>query len=183
MARTIEYDDTNLQRLFAEMDPKQRMKALKGAFSNEASRVRKVAVKNLRSSLNSSKELEKGIRRVVFKKKPGFQVTIKPRYTKAERKAAKADQIFGFQMNKKKHRKVPVLIFLEDGTENRYYKVKSRSKSGFRFSTGKKRYTGRLKAYRFMEKTKNEVKDSVTENLHNALRLNVQKIAKKYGCK
>ena len=186
MAITLEYDDSNLQRLFAELDPKQRMKAMKGAFRSEANRVRKVAVKNLRSSVNSSRELEKGIRRVVFKKKLGFQITIKPKYTRAERKEAKEDTWFGFRLGKKK-RKVPVLIFLENGTKERYARdTLRRMNRGMTYRqarSGKKRYTGKLKAYHFMEKTKNEVGDSVTENLRNALREHVQKVAKKYGCK
>ena len=52
MAQSIEYDDKNLQRLFAELEPKRRMQALKGGFRREAYKVRKTAINNLRSSIS-----------------------------------------------------------------------------------------------------------------------------------
>lgn len=56
----IEYDDSNLRQLFAELEPKRRTQALKGAFRREANQVRKTAINNLRSSgIKSSKDLEK----------------------------------------------------------------------------------------------------------------------------
>ena len=76
MAQSIEYDDKNLQRLFAELEPKRRVQALKGGFRREANQVRKTAINNLRSSINSSKDLEKGVRAIVFKRKAGFRVTV-----------------------------------------------------------------------------------------------------------
>ena len=42
-----QYDDSNLQRLFAELDPKQRLKALKAGFRREANQARKTAINNL----------------------------------------------------------------------------------------------------------------------------------------
>ena len=68
MAQSIEYDDKNLQRLFAELEPKRRMQALKGGFRREANKVRKTAINNLRSSISSNKDLEKGVRAIVFKR-------------------------------------------------------------------------------------------------------------------
>lgn len=63
-----QYDDTQLQKLFTEMDVKHRKRALKGAFRREANQVRRTAINNLRSSLHSNRDLEKGIRAIVFKK-------------------------------------------------------------------------------------------------------------------
>lgn len=76
MARTIDYDDKNLQRLFAELEPKRRLQAIKGGFRKEANQVRKTAINNLRSSIQSNKDLEKGVRAILFKRKAGFRVTV-----------------------------------------------------------------------------------------------------------
>ena len=43
MAQSIDYDDKNLQQLFAELEPKRRLQAIKGGFRKEANKVRKVA--------------------------------------------------------------------------------------------------------------------------------------------
>ncbi len=76
MPRDIDYNDDNLQRLFAELEPKRRLQAIKGGFRREANQVRKTAINNLRSSIQSSKDLEKGVRAIVFKRKAGFRVTV-----------------------------------------------------------------------------------------------------------
>ena len=72
----IRYDDSNLQRLFSELAPKRRKQALKGAFRKAAKKVRSVAVQNLRSSMNSDRDLERGIRALIWKRKAGFRVTV-----------------------------------------------------------------------------------------------------------
>lgn len=59
MAATLGYDDGNLQRLFAELEPKRRTQALKGGFRKLAGQVRKKAVGNLRASIHTDKDLEK----------------------------------------------------------------------------------------------------------------------------
>lgn len=91
MAQSIEYDDKNLQRLFAELEPKRRMQALKGGFRREANKVRKTAINNLRSSISSNKDLEKGVRAIVFKRAAGFRVTVG---TKKAGKMVKAKRDF-----------------------------------------------------------------------------------------
>ncbi len=168
----IEYDDKNLQRLFAELEPKQRLKALKGAFRKEAGRVRKTAVNNLRGSIRSDRDLEKGVRAIVFKKQAGFRVTI------GTRKANKnGNGEYGFHKNRQGLKK-PVLIWAEEGTEQR--KTKTQTKVFKRSRKGHP--TGRMKRYGFMRKTRDEVTDSVTNNVHNAVIDKVTKTAKKYGC-
>ena len=72
----INYDDRNLQQLFTELTPKRRLQALRGGFRKEANRVRKTAVNNLRSSIKSDRDLEKGVRSLVFKRKAGFRITV-----------------------------------------------------------------------------------------------------------
>lgn len=169
------YDDSNLQRLFAELEPKQRLQALKGGFRREAGQVRKTAINNLRSSgIRTDRDLESGVRAVVFKQQAGFRVTVG---TKAGKKQ------YGFHKNRRGELK-PILLWAELGTEDR--RTKSNSGKHTRQWTGRLRsghYTGRMKRYGFMAQTLDQVSGTVTENLHNEIIQNVEKVAKKYGCK
>lgn len=163
----LEYDDRNLQKLFAELEPKRRLQAIKGGFRKEANRVRKTAINNLRESVRSDRDLEKGVRSLVFKRKAGFRITVG---TKKARKNGKGEA--GFHTNRRGLKK-PILIWAEDGTAQR------RTKSGKHAA----RSTGRMKRYGFMNKTLKAERGNVTENIHGMVMENVQKIAKKYGCK
>ena len=165
----INYDDRNLQQLFTELTPKRRLQALRGGFRKEANRVRKTAVNNLRSSIRSDKDLEKGVRSLVFKRKAGFRITVGTKYAN---KRGKGEA--GFHTNRQGLKK-PILIWAEDGTKAR--KTKGR---GGKHGT---RSTGRMKRYGFMDRTLKAVRGSVTENIHEMVAENVQKVAKKYGCK
>lgn len=162
MAGNIDYDDKNLQRLFAELEPKRRLQAIKGGFRREANQVSKTAINNLRSSIQSGKDLEKGIRAVVFKRKAGFRVTVG---TKKAGKNGKGEA--GFHTNRQGLKK-PVLIWAESGTVER---------------KTKKHRTGRMKRYGFMEQTLNGARDTVTTNIREMVTDNVQQVAKRYGCK
>lgn len=63
--------------MFESLGEKQRRTAMRGAFRAAASNVRAGAVKELRSSgLRSNRDVEKGIRVVVYKKALGFKVTV-----------------------------------------------------------------------------------------------------------
>lgn len=178
MARDISYDDSNLQRLIEAMEPKERLKALRGAFRREANRVRKTAVNNLRGSIGGDRELERGIRAVVFKRKAGFRVTIG---TKRANRSGKGER--GYYISRSRRGRPgatgkPVLIWAEEGTDAR------RTKGKFRvFGQSRKSHsTGRMKRYGFMRKTLDDVRNSVTDNLHNEIINNVKKTASKYGC-
>lgn len=169
----LSYDDANLQRLFAEMDVKQRLKALKGAFRREANQVRKTALNNLRGSIRTDKDLESGVRAIVFKKTAGFRVTIG---TKRANRAGGKD--YGFHKNRHGLKK-PILIWAEEGTAERQTKSRTRI-----FARSRKGHaTGSMKRYGFMRQTASDVRDSVTDHLRNEVINNVQKIADKYGCK
>lgn len=155
------------------MDAKQRLKALKGAFRKEANRVRKTALNNLRGSIRTDKDMEKGVRAIVFKQKAGFRVTIG---TKRATKAGGKE--YGFHKNRQGLKK-PILIWAEEGTEERRTKSKTRI-----FVRSRKGHpTGRMKRYGFMRQTRDEVADSVNDSLHNEIVTSVTKIAEKYGCK
>ena len=176
MARTIDYDDKNLQRLFAELEPKRRLQAIKGGFRREANQVRKTAINNLRSSIQSNKDLEKGVRAIVFKRKAGFRVTVG---TKRAGKNGKGEA--GFHTNRQGLKK-PVLIWAEEGTAER----KTKPKQGTRRRAARLRAshrTGRMKRYGFMAQTLTGVRDTVTANTHKMVTENVEQVAKKYGCK
>ena len=176
MARTIDYNDENLQRLFAELEPKRRLQAIKGGFRREANQVRKTAINNLRSSIQSNKDLEKGVRAIVFKRKAGFRVTVG---TKRTGKNGKGEA--GFHTNRQGLKK-PVLIWAEEGTKER----QTKPKKGTRRRAARLRAshrTGRMKRYGFMAQTLTSVRDTVTTNIHEMVAENVQKVAEKYGCK
>lgn len=168
----IQYDDTQLQKLFAEMNVKQRLSALKGAFRREAGMVRKTAIDNLRASIRSDKDLERGVRQIVFKKTAGFRVTVGTR--KADRQG-KGE--YGFHTNRQGLKK-PILIWAEGGTEMR------RTKTSTKVYTRSRRAhsTGRMKRYGFMRKTQADVRDKVEADLRNEITMNIIRTAKRYGC-
>lgn len=174
MPREIDYDDRNLQQLFAELEPKRRLQAIKGGFRREANQVRKTAINNLRSSLHSNKDLEKGVRTIVFKRKARFRVTVG---TKRAGKNGKGEA--GFHTNRQGLKK-PVLIWAEDGTQERKTKGNG-GKRAMRMRSAHR--TGRMKRYGFLTQTLNGVRDTVTNNIHNMVIENVEQVAKKYGCK
>lgn len=176
MAKDIDYDDRNLQRLFADMEPKRRLQAIKGGFRKEANLVRKTAINNLRNSIRTDKDLEKGVRAIVFKRKAGFRVTVG---TKKANKSGKGEA--GFHTNRQGLKK-PVLIWAEEGTDDR----RTKPKQGTRRRASRLRAshpTGRMKRYGFMAQTLRSVRDTVTDNVHKMVTENIEKIAKKYGCK
>lgn len=161
---SVDYDDSNLQRLFEELEPKRRLQALKGAYRKEAGKVRKMAVNNLRSTgVHTSKGLEKGVRALVFKKKVGFRVTVGERYANKNGKGEA-----GFHTNRQGLKK-PVLRWMDTGTKDR------RTKKGAR--------RGRMKRYGFIAKTTDDVRDTVTGDLRGEIVNSILRVAKKYGCK
>ena len=175
---TIDYDDSNLQRLWEALDSKQRMKALKGAFRREANRVRKIAIKNLRQSIRGDQELERGVRALVWKRKAGFRVTVGTKRANKKGKGAAGYYIRRKRRNDPDATGMPVLLWAELGTKKRY--TKSKTKIFRRKRTG--RFTGSMKPYKFMEKASNSVRDSVTGNLHKEIIDNIKRTAKRYGC-
>lgn len=179
---SLEYDDSRLQQLFAELEPKRRLQALKGGFRKEAAEVRKTAVNNLRKSgIRSSKDLEKGIRSIVFRRKAGFRVTVG---TKRANKNGKGEA--GFHTNRWGLKK-PILIWAELGAPIKKDKVRmTKSKQGTRRRAARLRQahsTGRMPRYGFMARTLEDVRGRVTNDLHSMVIDNVERIAKKYGCK
>lgn len=168
----MSYDDSRLFKALAELEPKRRLQAIKGGIRKTGNKVRKKAVSNLRSSgIHSGRDLEKGVRLVVYKKKAaGFRVTVGTKKASGRKKAQ------GYHTNKRGLQK-PVLIWWESGTRDRHTKSKTRV-----FTRKKKgHYTGRIRARRFMEQTLEQTRGTVTEDMHTMIRESVQKVIKKYG--
>lgn len=167
------YDDTRLRKLFEALSPKERQKALKGAFRKAANDLRKLAVQNLRTSgLRSNRDVEKGIRAVVWKRNLGFRVTIG-----TKRKSRSKTE------NRAKALRSIVPLWAEGGTEDRYSTRTRYSKLGnlrWRRHDPKGKYRGRLDAYGFMEKTKNEA-TGVEENLKQAIIDKIEQAVRKAG--
>lgn len=173
MSVNLKYDDTKLRAMYAELEQPQRLKVLKGAFRREANTVRKAAINNLRHSIRADKDMTKGVRAIVFKRKAGFRVTVG---TKRANKNGKGEA--GYHTNRQGLKK-PILIWAEDGTEQRRTKTKTKIYTRAR----KGHPTGRMQRYAFMDKTRRETLSKVTDNLHNEIAESVVRIANKYGCK
>lgn len=73
-----------------------------------------------------------------------------------------------------------MLIWVEAGTKWRKSKKATRYLVGGKWRTGRTR--GFMKRYGFMQKTADDVRNSVTDSLHNELINSVTKVAKKHGC-
>ncbi len=171
---TCYYDDSNLRKLFKALDQEQRVKAMKGAFRREANKVRRVAISNLRSTgIRTDRDLEKGVRAVVYKRAAGFRVTIGTK--KGNRKTGRGER--GFHTNRRGLKK-PVLLWAEGGTDKRYTKSKTRI-----FTRSRKgHYTGRMKRYGFMSKTGRQVDGRVTDELREEIVKSIHMTARRYGC-
>ena len=173
MDGTFEYDDSNLLKLFDAMDEKRRVKALRGAFRREASRVGRAAVTRLRGSMRSDRGLESGIRALVFKRKAvGFRVTV------GTKRVKRTGKEFGFHKNRRGLKK-PVLIWAEEGTKPRRTKTATKI-----FARSRKGHnTGQMKRYGFMWRTAAQERGVVTANIHTEVNNSIIGEAKKYGCK
>lgn len=176
MASPLQYDDRGLQSLIEDLSPKQRVKALRGAFRRESNRVRRAALGNLHESIGGDAELDRGVRAIVFRRKAGFRVTVG---TKRANKKGKGER--GYYISRKRRGKrnatgKPVLIWAEEGTTWR----RTRGRGFLRRGGGHS--TGRMKRYGFMRKTLSEVRDSVTGTLHKEIIDQMKKAAKKNGC-
>lgn len=181
MARTLEYDDHRLRELYAQMDEKQRARALRSGFRTTANVLRRTAVSYVRSDLHSSKDLEKGVRALVFKQKLGFRVTVGTVVKRAANRMGWVG-VKGFHLNRQGLEK-PVLIWAEDGTKVR----RTKANSGKHMRTWTRRLraahsTGRMTAYRFIVKADQQVGPQINKTLQENFRSSVEKTAKKYGC-
>jgi len=165
------YDDSQLQQLFEQLELKQQAKVLRGGFRRAAAKFRKAAIGNLRSSIRTDSDLEKGVRAIVFKQQLGFRVTVGTSGKK------------GYHLNRFGLLK-PVLLWAEDGTANRWTKSNGGKHSRMFCKRKRKSHaTGKMSAYMFMQKTKEQEAGNITTNLHISIRQSVESAAKRCGCK
>ncbi len=190
----IECEVDKLSQVLMELEPKRRLRAVKSAFYRAANKLRKKAIDNLRQerktiasrpyangrskkaganwkhkpSGNPNPALEKGVKSFVYRKTPGFRVTVGSRYANKNGKGER-----GMHTNRQGLKK-PVLIWAEAGTKSRDTKSKSRNKK-------KGHVTGSMPAMGFMDKAKAQMTDRITEDLHKAIEESVMKAVKKYG--
>lgn len=177
------YDIEKLQKCFNEFLPGVRIKAFKAAFRASAKEVRKMAISNMKSakggkkgSLNASSRMEKGVRAEVFKKTPGFHVTIRPKKTATKKQQAVKSEYW--LRRYQGIRDAGILdVWLEGGTVRR--KTKSKTKVWTRSRKGHD--TGSLDAYEFMKKTKSEAEVTAASNLRENILQSVSKIIDKYA--
>lgn len=189
--RSIEYDDQALRKFFAEMDPKQRTKVLRGGFRTMASTFRKAAINNLRAEMNSNADLEKGVRAIVFKQTLGFRVTVGTTMRRTKDRHG-WQGVHGFYANRQVRKNPtrysirPVLIWAEDGTvprrtkgERKVHKTERGFRKAYAYNGA---YRGRMRRYAFMVKAKEQTASSLTQKAQESLIKYTVKIAKKYGC-
>ena len=190
------YDDSQLMKLFEELSPKNQKKALKGAMTRAANTVKRKATANLKAAkgsngktINTSTGLPKGIRRVLYKTKLGFRVTVGTKNTKrksfgyhqgrayrrAQRRVANGEMSASLLSSYQK----PVLLWAEGGTKQRH--TKTATKIFRRLRSGHS--TGAMPRYGFMERTKQQMKPQIDGLLKDEIVKNIQRIARKYGCR
>lgn len=158
----IYYDDSELRGLYAELEPKERRKALKGAMRQAAGKVRRAMVDLVKGDLKSSNRrgMSRCVRALVYKRKAlGFRVTV----------GEDRGRNKGFYQNRRGMLK-PVLRWADTGTAERV-------------TRGKGRKRGRMPAYGFVERTRMSQMDRVSMDIEQALVDQVRKVAERHGAK
>lgn len=161
------YDDTRLMQMFSELEPKQRNRALRNGFRAAARTVRKLAIANLRASgLRSNRDVEKGIRCLVYRKVAGFRVTVG---TKRSKRTDYSTMSAGEAKALRRKKRLSVVpLWAETGTERR--------------ETKKGQRRGGTRQYDYMTKTKAAAASTVEPVLKQNIVDYVEKTARKYGC-
>jgi len=173
------YDDSQLMKMLEMLSPQERKKAIKAAFRKMGMKVRDIARSNLRLSMpGANKNVEKGIRVVVYRNKLGFRVTVGTKKSRVNYKGATGKAL---TEAKKKEREKIVPLWAEGGTENRVTAT-SGQRFGIRWkSRGRGHRTGRMKPYLFMEKTKGEALEQTGDTAEKEIIEQIFKVAVKYG--
>ena len=181
----IYYDDTRLRRMIEELSPAHRRKALKGAFSSIGTKIRREAVLNMRrataakktgpGTFASNKYVERGIRKVNYRRVLGFRLTVGTKKQKVS--YAGMDDKTRSVAAKRNRESAVVALWAEGGTVGR----KTRSTRTKRGRVGRGRPTGAMPAFRFMEKTKETGFEQATELVGAEVIKSIEKTALKYG--
>lgn len=169
----VNYDDSQLQQMFAELTEKERARALRSAVLKGGNAVKRAAVGVLRSKIHSSTSLERGVKVLAFKQKVGFRVTIGT--PKGSRKPKRTTTTTDIKTGKKRTSKP---------AEDRSYILRifeASSETERKHKSGKS--SGILKQIKFMEAGRDMANGQVNEEIQREFRLNIQRIAQKHGCK
>lgn len=164
----VEYNDSRLMQLIEDLDSKARRRALRSSFRKAGNQLRREVIGNLRSSgLKTDKYVERGVRTIPVEKRLALWVTIGPRRRRGKSATSRSAE------EKRNLRKSVVPFWAEGGTEQRHRNVKGRSTTAS---------TGRLKPYRFMEKTEGNT-EQLYQTLTKSIIDNIEKATIKAGGK
>lgn len=144
--------------LTAALDQKSVRNSLRSALRKSAGRVKQAAVQQMKSrglGAGSTQKLSKSIRTRVYPQNRGFLVTVKPHGKK------------GYHRNRFGKEK-PVLMWAEEGTKAR-------------FTRGRRRFTGSMKAYRFMQRAEDMTSATIEKDLLREYEVQLQKRLKQKG--
>ncbi len=187
----IYYDIENLQNFLNELKPEARKKLFQSGIRRAAEKMRKAAVANLRGSglkLSAGSSIEKGIKKKLYRKVPGFRITIGSQKNVGGRKRSGRGYSYRYGKTRSvwtdftlqktsRGKELPILIWAEGGTDRRFTKRRFFSKKGSGHSTGW------MPEFGFMKKTEAEEMPGVSENLKKTIIDTIHRKAKKYGGK
>lgn len=196
--RPEEYTGKEWQELAQQLTSRQLRNAMKGAYRKEAKKAVSIARGKLRASgmkvEGNRSDWEKGVRSHIYSRGGGFLVTVKGRAGNGNKKEK------GMHENRrygKTKRRLPILMWAEEGTTQRYSgpgktkKVYSgtwhKTKKGIAYKprTYRRRISGisrgKMPAYRFLDKAAPAMYKSVEEGLLPELETAVLKQAAKAG--
>ena len=168
------YDDTELQRVLELLDVKGRKEAWRSACRRTGGKVRKAARSNLRGSgLHNASKMQRAVRLVVLRKDAGFRVTV----------ASSRQRKRGMYRNRR-GKELPVPRWAETGTGERHTKDRRHTLRGKvrRWLNGRNEAPrGRMRRYGFMERTLQQVRGWVGDDLRDELVEAVFRVATKRG--
>lgn len=175
-----QYTGREWRELLRQMNVRQIRNSLKRSYRVEAKKLREIALSKLHSTGIRVKGLltdwDKGVRTHIYSRGGGFMITVKPR--KAGGKSGKGEKsMHENRFYSKTGRRLPILEWVEDGTNLR--KTKTKTKTYARKKKGHS--TGRLRAYRFLEKATPEMFRTAEEDIGTEVGIAVEKVAKKCG--
>lgn len=189
----LEYDDKELQRIFAALTPQERKKMFRAAFRRTGAKVRKIVQEKLMGSgLHNASKLKGSVRIVTFRKDAGFRVTVAGRRGRRSTGKGERSMYLPSRMERRKAAgkywtKLPVLQWAEPGTDPRY----TRGKCHTRLKVDKlgrirrkkvydrNLYRGKMKRYGFVSGSRVRTESLVREELPKDIQRQLDKIGKK----
>jgi hypothetical protein len=169
--------------LLNELSPRLLRNALKQSYRRVGNMARQVAVNNLNSSglkvQGNKSDWEKGIRLHIYSKGGGFMVTIKSVKAGRGEKSMHANRYYGKMRSDgtTNLRKLPILMWQEEGTGAR----KTKSKTRIWKRSRKGHSTGRLSAVHFLQRSEPEMTGIVETEEMKELDAALERVARKAG--